>query len=219
TLERAVTDDFTPERFPAFHEQRAGANQISESLFRNQTAHRNNQRWNRRKICPPKFTKIESIVNAVDAISAIRESVAQKARGVIRFGDDRTRRIAKFIQSDFKLPRRENVVCVRGKTESDRKKSIDPESSAGSHAGEMRVHMIDPHFSQAQTNVDRLVKAKEIGAAAPFIQSGDNVCAELPFVCGASKVFQQLLFFWKITHPFDDTRVPILWWLVFRLTD
>jgi len=50
--------------------------------------------------------------------------------------------------------------------------------------------MIDPHLPQAQTNVDRLVKPKEIGAAIPFIQGGDNVCAELPFFCGAANVFQ-----------------------------
>src|SRR4030095_13422428 len=167
----------------------------------------------------PKFGEIESVVNAVDAISAIRESVAQKTRGVIRFGDDRTRCIDKFIQSDFELPRREHVVRVRGKTKSDRKKLVYPESRASSHAGEMSVHMIDPHLPQAQTNVDRLVKAKEIGAAPPFIQGGDNVCAELPFFCGASNVFQQLLFLWKIMHPFDDTHVPILWCLVFRVPD
>ena len=155
----------------------------------------------------------------MDAISAMRESLTQKARGVIRFGDDCTRCIDKFIQSDLELPRRENVVRVRGKTESDRKKSVYPESSARSHAGEMSVHMIDPHLPQAQSNIDRLVKPKEIGAAAPFIQGGDNVCAELSVFCGASNVFQQLLFLWKIMHPLDDTRVPILWWLVLRVPD
>src|SRR6266700_925487 len=142
---------------------------MAESLFRNQTADCDDQRWHRRKIGPPKFREIESVVNAVNAISAMRESVAQKARGVIRFGDDRTRCIDKFVQPDFELPRRENVVRVRGKTESDRKKLVYPESSARSHAGEMSVHMIDPHLPQAQNNVDRLVKPKEIGAASPFI--------------------------------------------------
>ena len=87
----------------------------------------------------------------------MRESLAQKARGIVRFGDDCARGIDKFIQSDFELPRRENVVRVRGKTESDRKKFVDPESGARSHAGEMSVHMIDPHFSQAQSNVDGLI--------------------------------------------------------------
>src|SRR5205085_4534391 len=124
-----------------------------------------------------------------------------------------------FIQSDFELPRGENVVRVCGKTESDRKKLVYPESSARSHAGEMGVHTIDPHLLQAQTNIDRLVKPKEIGAAIPFIQGGDNVHTELPFFRGASNVFQQLLFLWKIMHPFDDTRVPTLLWLVFRVPD
>ena len=105
----------------------------------------------------------------MDAISAMRELVAQKARGVIRFGYDCARFIHKFIQSDFELPRRENVVGVRGKTESDRKKLVYPKSSACSHAGEMSVHMIYLHCPQAQTNVDRLVKPKEIVAATPFI--------------------------------------------------
>src|SRR5438094_10258647 len=155
----------------------------------------------------------------MDAISAMRESVAQKARGVIRFGDDYARSIDEFIQSDFELPRRENVVRVGGKTESDRKKLVYPKSSARSHAGEMSVHMIDSHLPQAQTNVDRLVEPKEIGAAIPFIQGGDNVCAELPFFRDTSNVFQQFLFVWKIVHPFDDTRVPILLWLVFRVPD
>ena len=39
--------------------------------------------------------------------------------------------------------------------------------------------MIDPHCLQAQKDVDRLVEPKEIGAAPPFIQGGDNVCADL----------------------------------------
>ena len=153
------------------------------------------------------------------AISAITELLAQKTRGIIRFGDDYARSIHKFIQSDFELPRGENVVRVRGKTESDRKKLVYPKSSARSHAREMSVHVVNLHLLQAQTNVDRLVKPKEIGAASPFIQGGDNVCADLPFLCGASNFFQQFLFVRKIVHPFDDTRVPILWWLVFRIPD
>jgi hypothetical protein len=66
---------------------------------------------------------------------------------------------------------------VRGKTESDREKFIDPESRARSHAGEMSVHMTDPHFPQAQPNIDRLVKPKEIRAASPFIQGVHDVRA------------------------------------------
>src|SRR5262249_45583613 len=144
---------------------------------------------------------------------------AQKARGVICFGDDCARCIDKFIQSDFKLLGRENVVGVRGKTKTDREKFVNPESSARSHAGEMSVQMLDPHLSQAQSNVDRLVEAKEVREASPFIQGGDNVCAEPSFFCGASNFLQQFLFFRKIMHPFNDTVVPILWWLVFRVAD
>src|SRR5262245_3715238 len=105
----------------------------------------------------------------MDAIPSMRESLAQKARCIICFGHDCPRCIDQLIESDFELSRRENVVCVRGKAESDRKKLIYPESSTRRHAGEMRVHMIDPHFLQAQSNVDRLVEPKEIGAAPPFI--------------------------------------------------
>src|SRR4029077_13867170 len=155
----------------------------------------------------------------MDAISAMRKSLAQKARGIIRFGYDHARSIHKFIQSDFELPRRKNVVGVRGKTERDRKKLVYPKSSARSHAREMSVHMIYPHCLQAQTNVDRLVKPKEIGAAVPLIQGGDNVCADLPFFGGASDFFQQFLFVRKIVHSFDDTRIPILRWLVVRVPD
>src|SRR4029077_21082251 len=97
----------------------------------------------------------------MDAIAAMRESLAQEARCIIRFGYDHARSIHKFIQSDFELPRGEDVVRVRGKTESDRKKLVDPESSARSHAGEMSVHVIDPHCPQAQSNVERLVESKE----------------------------------------------------------
>ena len=97
------------------------------------------------------------------------EPLAQKARSVIRFGYDRARFVDKFIQSDFELPRGKNVVRVRGKTKSDRKKSVYPKSSARSHASEMSVHMINPYCPQAKTNVDRLVKPKEIGASPPVI--------------------------------------------------
>src|SRR5436309_16087530 len=143
-----------------------------ESFFWDQTADCDNQRRNRRKIGAPKFGEIESVVNAVDAISAMREWLAQKARGVIRFGNDCACCIDKFIQSDFELPRSENVVRMRGKTETDWKKFPDPESGARSHTSEMSVHSVDPRFPQAKSNVNGLVEAKEIGAAPPFIQGG-----------------------------------------------
>src|SRR4029079_10888058 len=79
--------------------------------------------------------------------------------------------------------------------------------------------MIDPHFLQAQTNVDGLIEPKKIGAATPFIEGGDNVCADLSFFCGVSNFFQQLLFFRKIMHSFHHTGVPILRWLVCRIPD
>jgi len=83
----------------------------------------------------------------------------------------------------------------------------------------MSVHMIDPHFSQALSNVHGLVEPKEICAAPPFIQGGDSVWVELPFFYVTSNTFQQFLFLRKIMHSFDDTRVPILWWLVFWIPD
>src|SRR6478735_4165645 len=110
------------------------------------------------------------------AISAMSELVAQKARCVIRFGYDHARFIHKFIQSDFELPRRENVVGVRGETESDREKLVYPKSSACSHAGEMSGHMIYLLCPKAQTNVERLEKPKETAGAAPFTRGGENVC-------------------------------------------
>src|SRR5262249_47939554 len=100
----------------------------------------------------------------MDAISAMREPLEQKFGGIIRFRDGCARGIDKLIQRDFELPRYENIVRVRSKTESDLKKIVDPESGTRSHAGEMSVHMIDPHLSQAQPNVNRLVEPQEIGA-------------------------------------------------------
>src|SRR4029453_18827773 len=123
--------------------------------------------------------------------------------------------IYKFIQPDFELSRRKNVVRVSGKTKSDRKEFVDPEGSSRSHTGEMRVHMIDPHLPQKQSNVDRLIESKEIGTAPPLIQGADNVRADLPFPCGASNVFQQLLFFRKKMNPFYDSCVPLLGGLSF----
>src|SRR6186713_1475010 len=155
----------------------------------------------------------------MNVIGAMRKSIAQKTGGVICFGYDYACCTHKFVQCDLELSRRKNVVRVRGKTESDRKKLVYPKSSARSHASEMSVHVIDPHCLQAQTNVNRLVKPKKIGAAIPFIQDGDNLCADLPFFCGASNLFQEFLFIRKIVHSFDDPQIPILRWLVFRVPD
>ena len=116
----------------------------------------------------------------MDAISAVCESLTQKLRGVIRFGHDCTRRLDKLIQADFEVTRRKNVICVRGKTETDSKKFVDPEGRARGHAGEMRVHMANPHFTQAQSDVNRLVQPKEISASPPFLQRGHNLWIELP---------------------------------------
>src|SRR5262249_13534903 len=149
----------------------------------------------------------------------MRESLAQKARGVICFGHDCARCIDKFIKSDLELSRRENVVCVRGKTESDRKKFIDPESSSRSHAGEVRVHMINPHFLQAEANIDGLVEPKKIRAAPPFIEGADNFSAQPLFSLSASNFIQQCLLLRKIMHSFDDSPVPVLCRLVFRVPD
>src|SRR6185369_6825772 len=133
--------------------------------------------------------------------------------------DDCSRFIDKFIKSNFEMPRSENIVRMRGKTESDRKKIVYPKSSARSHAGEMSVHVTDPHLAQAQSNVDRLIKPKEIGATTPFIQGSDNILARLLPFCSAPDFFQEFFFFRKIIDSFDDARVPILLWLVFRVPD
>src|SRR5262245_50811374 len=101
---------------------------MAESLFRNQATNCQDQCRGQRKIGTLKFPKIQPVINTVDAISAMRESLTQKAQGVIRFSDDRARCINKFIQSDFELSRRKNIVRVRGETETDGKKLVNPES-------------------------------------------------------------------------------------------
>ena len=45
----------------------------------------------------------------------------------------------------------------------------------------MCVYMLDPHFPQPQTNINRLIQPKEIRAATPFIQRGNDIRGELPF--------------------------------------
>src|SRR5262249_50971935 len=188
----------------------------AESFFRNQTTNGNNQWRNRGKICTSEFGEIESVINAVDAPGATWKSLTQELRGVIRFGDDCPRRINEFVQSDFELPWRENVVRVCCKAETDLKKFVDPEGSARGHASEMRVHVRNAHLAQQQPDINSLVKSKEIGAAPPFIERGDNVRGEFPLLGGVSNVLQQILLLWQIMHAFDDARVPILWRLVFR---
>src|SRR5947208_16797844 len=125
--------------------------------------------------------EIKAIINPVDAISAVCESLAQKLRGVIRFGHDCTRPLDKLIQADFEVTRRKNIICVRGKTETDSKKFVDPKGRARGHTGEMRMHMPNPHFTQPYSDVNRLVQPEEISASPPFLQRCHNLWIELSF--------------------------------------
>ena len=77
------------------------------------------------------------------------------------------------------MPRRENVVGVRGKTKRHRKKSVDPESGARSHSREMCMNMADAQFLQAQPDINSLIKPKKIGAPTPVIECSDNFRREL----------------------------------------
>src|SRR5206468_10618420 len=120
-------------------------------------------------MCAVELAEIKAIINPVDAISALWKSLTQELRRVISFGDDYTRCIDELIQADFELSRRKNIICVRGKTKRDRKKSVNPPSRARGHTGEMRMHLANPHFTQAYSNVNRLVKSEEISASPPFL--------------------------------------------------
>src|SRR6266403_1643621 len=102
------------------------------------------------------------------------KSLSQKLRRVVGLCNDYARCIDKLIKSDLETSRRKNVVGMRGKTKSDGKKFMDPESRARGHSREVRVNMTNPHLLQAQPNVNSLIEPKEISAPSPFIESGDN---------------------------------------------
>ena len=109
------------------------------------------------------------------------KTLSQKLLRVIGFGNDYTRCLDKFVQTDLEIPWRKNVVCVRGKAKSDWKKFGDPESGARSHPGEVCMNVVDSHVLQAQSDIHSLIKAKKIGAPAPLIESSNDYWTESSF--------------------------------------
>ena len=85
----------------------------------------------------------------MDSISAIWKTFLQKFLRVIGLSDNHARRINKLVQTDLEIPRRENVVGVCGKAETDWKESLDPKSGPRCHSREVRVNMTNLHFLQA----------------------------------------------------------------------
>ena len=63
---------------------------------------------------------------------------------------------------------------MRSEAEGHWKKFVDPKSRARGHSHEMRVHMTDPHFLEAQSNVNSLIEPKKIRAPPPFIERRDD---------------------------------------------
>src|SRR4029453_4838929 len=149
----------------------------------------------------------QAVVNPMNSICAIWEALTQKSFCVIGFGHDKRGCVNQLVQTDLKISRRENVVGVRGKAETDREKSADPESSAGSHSGEVRVHMANPNFLQAQSNITSLIKAKKMPAAPPLIESSDNLYGEFSLFRSPVNVIQQFLLFGQIMHAVNDAFV------------
>src|SRR5438132_12106929 len=117
----------------------------------------------------------------MNAIRLIWESPLQEPRRVIGHGNDYARCTDKPIKANGKISRRKNVVPVRGKTESDWKKSVDPESSARGHSSKMCMNMSNPHLLQAQPDVNSLIEPKKIGAPAPLIESIDSFGRQFSF--------------------------------------
>ena len=110
----------------------------------------------------------------MNSIRAIWKTLLQKFPCVIGLRNDYTRCIDKFIQTGLEISRRENIIGVGGKAESDWEKFVDPESSARGHSGEVCVNVMNPHFLQAQSDISCLIKAEKIGTPAPLIESSNN---------------------------------------------
>src|SRR5712692_4304907 len=155
----------------------------------------------------------------MNSIRSIREVLAQEFSSVIGLGNDYTRSIDKFVQTDLELARRENVVGMGGKAESDWEKSADPKSGARGHPSEVCVNVTNPHFSQAQSDINRLIETEKIGAAAPLIESADNFCRYLSFFRSAADLAQQLLLIRQVMHALNDALVPVLRRFIFRIPD
>jgi hypothetical protein len=110
----------------------------------------------------------------MDSIRALGETLLQKFLRVIGLGADYTRCIDKLVQTNLEISRRENIIGVSGKAESDWEKSADPKSGARGYSSEVCVNVTNPDFLQAQSDISCLIKTEKIGAPPPLIQCGDN---------------------------------------------
>ena len=111
----------------------------------------------------------------MNSIPATWEALAQEFFRVIGLGNDDTRCIDKFVQTDLEISRRENIIGVGSKAESDWEEFADPESSARGHSSEVCVNVTNPDFLQAQSDINCLIKTEKIGTPAPLIESADNL--------------------------------------------
>src|SRR4029453_18230258 len=111
-LERTFANDLAPKRFSSFPKQPAGMDQIDKPLFCDQTTDSDNQRRIGRKIRAFKQGQIQAVVDAMNAIGDIWETLTQKFFCVIGLGDDHARCIDKLVQTDLEGSWREDVVGV-----------------------------------------------------------------------------------------------------------
>src|SRR5207249_10637032 len=152
-------------------------------------------------------------------IRPLRETFLQKFLRVIGLCDASTRWTDKLVQPDLEISRRENIVGVSGKAESEWEKSADPKSGARGHSSEVCVNVTNPDFLQAQSDISCLIKTEKIGTPAPLIDSADNLFRELSCFRSAADFAQQLFFTRQIMDTLDNLFVPVLQRLIFRLAN
>src|SRR3984893_13881553 len=190
--------------------------QIRESLLVDQTADRDDSWGCGRKIRAPEFSEIQSVVKAKHPVRPIWKTPSQKLCRIIGFGNDQAGGIYKFIEADLEVSWRENVVRVRGKAEANANKLVDPKSGPCGEAGNARVDMLDPAFSQPDSHINGLVETKKSGPSPPFIERGNDLARYLFFSRSQADFVQQFRLLGQVMHTLNDVLVPILRWLIFR---
>src|SRR5215471_8017430 len=118
----------------------------------------------------------------MDPIGAFRETFSQELLRVIGLRNDYARCANKFVQIDLEISGRKNIVGVSSQTKSDWEKFRDPESGACRHSSEVCMDAVDAGLSQAQSDINSLIKSEKIGAPTPFIESSNNLWSELSFL-------------------------------------
>ena len=111
----------------------------------------------------------------MNSIPAIWEALAQELCRVIGLGNDYARCIDKFVQTDLVISRRENIIGMGSKAESDWEEFAGPESGARGHSSEVCVNITNPDLLQTQSDINCLIKTEKIGTPAPLIESADNL--------------------------------------------